>query len=184
MNNSILIAKLESKYNISTLITSSSPRAVKSISTHCTWKPSYSDFNGSNHQKLNDNIRSYHMSVLGWKDIGQHFTVFPDGKVLKGRNLDLTPSVIAGQNTGDIGIEIIGDFDKGRDVMTADQLLSLLLLLRKLMINNNLPPESIRYHTWFNSNKTCPGTNFLGVGNSRIAFKTSLLPLAQQILKL
>lgn len=183
MKNNTLITSLEAKFGIDKLKTKTS-RSVSFISNHCTWIPSYKDFSGSNHEQLQSNMKRYHVGALGWKDIGQHFTVFPDGKVLVGRPLDQIPSVIAGHNSGSIGIELLGNFDKGGDDMSSDQLLGMLLLNRRLCLDNNIRPENLVYHYWYNTQKTCPGTNFLGAGNSKQAFKDTLLPLMQTILKL
>lgn len=183
MTNSVLIEKLLHKYGIS-LLTLKTKRDVSFISNHCTWAPSYKDFNGSNHLQLQQNMKSYHMTALGWRDIGQHFTVFPDGKVLAGRSIDQVPSVIAGHNAGSIGIEILGNFDKGGDEMTSDQMISMLLLNRQLCIFNNIDPENLVYHCWYTDKKTCPGTNFLGAGNTKAAFKSTFLPMLKAIINL
>lgn len=183
MSNNLLISKLEAKYGIDKL-TCKANRSVTFISNHCTWAPSYKDFNGSNHDVLHNNMARYHKTINGWSDIGQHFTVFPDGKVLAGRSIHKVPAVIAGHNTGSIGVEMLGNFDKGGDDMTTDQLLSMLLLNRRLCLENSIAPENLVYHAWYTDNKTCPGTNFLGAGNTKAAFKATLLPMMQSILKL
>lgn len=183
MKNSLLIATLEKKYGIDKLICTTN-RPTSFISNHCTWAPNYKDFTGSNHAVLQANMARYHKTVNGWSEIGQHFTIFPDGKVLAGRNIDKVPAVIAGHNTGSIGIELLGNFDKGGDNMTTDQLFGMLLLNRRLCLENSIAPENLVYHSWYTDLKTCPGTNFLGAGNTKAAFKETLLPMMQSILKL
>ncbi|MEG2246416.1 MAG: SPOR domain-containing protein [Peptostreptococcaceae bacterium] len=117
--------------------------------------------------------------------IAQHFNIFPNGKITTGRNLNSTPIGIKGWNTGKICIEIYGDFDKGKDVITKEQKASVIalyaLLAKKFKIA--IDTNHIRPHCWFtssgtylgsyNSNKsakTCPGTDFMGFGCSKGGF--------------
>ena len=66
---------------------------------HHTWKPAHSSFNGENHIQLQEGMYYFHTVVNGWEDIGQHLTLFPDGRWLTGRAFHKTTS-IAGWNTG------------------------------------------------------------------------------------
>lgn len=66
-------------------------------------------------------MKTHHMVNNGWSDIGQHFTIFPDGLILTGRNPENTPACIYGQNANSICIENLGNFDHGADVMTTVQ---------------------------------------------------------------
>lgn len=124
------------------------------------------------------------------KYIAQHFNVFPDGKITTGRSLNSNPIGISGWNTGAICVEIYGNFDKGKDVMTAEQKKAVIYLFGELCKKFGLNPteNTIRYHAWFassgtylgnyvagKSRKTCPGTNFFG-GNTMAAFKANFLP--------
>lgn len=117
--------------------------------------------------------------------IAQHFNVFPDGKITTGRNLNSTPIGIRGWNTNAICIEIYGKFDKGHDVMNAKQKEAVIYLYGELCKRFNIPVNTkhIRPHCWFTargiylgkynpsrSAKTCPGTNFWGVGCSKDGF--------------
>ena len=52
--------------------------SFKQLHLHHTWKPSHKNFNGQNHIKLQEGMKEYHLS-LGWKDIGQHLTLFQMG---------------------------------------------------------------------------------------------------------
>lgn len=117
--------------------------------------------------------------------IAQHFNVFPDGKITTGRNLNSTPIGIRGWNTGAICIEIYGCFDKGHDKMTSAQKEAVIYLYGELCKRFDIPVNTthIRPHCWFTaggtylgkynpnrSAKTCPGTNFWGVGCSPEGF--------------
>lgn len=117
--------------------------------------------------------------------IAQHFNVFPDGKITTGRHLNSTPIGIRGWNTNAICIEIYGDFDKGKDVMTSAQKKAVIALYGELCKRFDIPVNTshIRPHCWFTaggtylgkydssrSAKTCPGTNFMGYGCSPSGF--------------
>ena len=57
-------------------------RSVDKIQQHHTWLPNYANFNGSNHFTMQRNMQHHHVANNGWSDIGQHFSIFPDGVVL------------------------------------------------------------------------------------------------------
>lgn len=165
-------------------LTIKSNRVIRKISWHCTAVPSHKDFDGKNHDKLNESMRKSHMRYNGWRDIGQHFTIFPDGVIIKGRDLDLTPAVVAGHNSGMIGIEVLGNFDHGRDQITEEASTSLFLLTAALLHVHGLNSNDVSYHCWYTNKKTCPGTNFLGVGNSRQAYNQHVRPVLDRVMKL
>ena len=117
--------------------------------------------------------------------IAQHFNIFPDGMITTGRHLNSKPIGIRGWNDGAICIEIYGDFDKGKDVMTKAQKEAVIALYGELCKKFDIPVNTshIRPHCWFTaggtylgkydssrSAKTCPGTNFMGYGCSPTGF--------------
>lgn len=167
-------------------------RKIKLVQLHHTYSPSYKNFTGSNHVELQSNMRSYHIKTNGWNDIGQHFTIFPDGVILTGRSLESNPAGIYGANTGAICIECIGNFDENGDTMTDAQKHAIAAAVKILLDKFGLSASAdITYHAWWTgrgknlrdyvqgkSIKTCPGTNFFG-GNSRAAYKKNLLPLVE-----
>ena len=137
-------------------------------------------------QSLNDyGKRTWNYSDGHGKYIAQHFNVFPDGKITTGRHLNSKPIGIRGWNDGAICIEIYGDFDKGKDVMTKVQKKAVIALYGELCKRFDIPVNTahIRPHCWFTaggtflgkydssrSAKTCPGTNFMGHGCSPSGF--------------
>lgn len=167
-------------------------RSIKLVQLHHTYSPSYKHFNGSNHETLQKNMKSYHVNTNGWNDIGQHFTIFPDGVILTGRSMNSNPAGIYGANTGAICIECIGNFDKGGDEMTDAQRDAIVATVRILADRFKLDVSNdVVYHAWYSSDgrnlgdyvkghsvKTCPGTNFFG-GNGLTAFRNNLQPLLE-----
>jgi hypothetical protein len=170
-------------------------RTVLSIQQHHTWNPSYLHFTGTNHFERQLAMRNHHVGVNGWADIGQHFTVFPDGLVMTGRSLERVPACIFGNNANSICIENLGNFDIGRDDMRPAQRDATVRVTAGLCQKFNLPvnPFSIVYHHWFNlasgtrnngsgNNKSCPGTNFFG-GNKVEDCINNFLPMVQGVLE-
>lgn len=132
------------------------------IHVHHTLSPNHSHFKGNNHRELQDGMRDYHVKTKGWDDIAQHITIFPDGKIMTGRNPDqMRASAIGYNGSEDIHpfmFEMIGNFDKGNDVLLGQQLETAIKVCkhwrskgsevvfhRECLINGKEP-------------KSCPGT--------------------------
>ena len=168
------------------------------LQVHHTWMPDYSCFYKANGKHENEltrqyNTQQYHKKTNGWGDIAQHFTIFPNGAIVTGRKLSNTTAIgIKGWNSNKICIEIYGNFDKGKDVMTKEQKEAVITVYGELCKKFKITPSisTIRCHAWFTaggtylgdynkskSAKTCPGTNFMGFGNSKEAIRDNFIPL-------
>ena len=174
-------------------------RTVNRLQIHHTGSPSYSNFfksNGTHEDELTrqKNMKSFHVNSRGMSDIAQHFTVFPNGKIVTGRSLNSNPAGITGWNTGAICVEIYGNFDKGHDVMKSAQKRAVIMLYGELCKKFKITPSTntIRCHAWFTSGgtylgdyypaksrKSCPGTAFMGFGNSKSAIANNFIPLVK-----
>lgn len=152
-------------------------RNVHLIQNHHTWVPSYKHFEDRGHFPLLESMKNVHVGIRGWSDIGQHFTIFPDGRIGTGRPLGKNPACISGKNDGAICIENLGDFDEGKDEMTQEQKESIIHVNAMLNVKFGLRPglDNNVYHHWFSA-KTCPGTAFFG-GNTRVAAEANFIPL-------
>lgn len=166
-------------------------RTVMKIQQHHTFIPSYIHFTGMNHFDRQLAMKKYHVNENGWADIGQHFTIFPDGAIVTGRSMESSPACIRGQNADSICVENFGNFDVGGDTMTAIQKSAIIGFTAALCSKFNLPvnSQSIVYHHWFRldngfrnggsgNNKSCPGTNFFG-GNKVADFERDFAPLVK-----
>ncbi|WP_421938674.1 N-acetylmuramoyl-L-alanine amidase [Pedobacter sp.] len=167
-------------------------RKITHIQEHHTFIPSYSDFTGDNYFQRQQAMEAYHISI-GFGQIAQHFTIFPDGMIVTGRPLSVTPACIKGHNTGGICIENLGNFDLKQDVMNEAQQHSVINATALLCNKFGLPVNttSIVYHHWFrqsdglrdnaadelvlDGHKTCPGTNFFG-GNRVADAEKNFIP--------
>jgi hypothetical protein len=172
-------------------------RKISLIQEHHTWAPSYKHFNGSNHFLLLKGMENYHVKEMGWKNIAQNITTFPDGKVAVCRPFNIAPEGSIGllANTTGLAIENVGNFDIGNDVMTKEQEETIVYITALLCIRFGLTPsiDSITYHHWWNYKtkervldnskeyevKTCPGTGFFG-GNSPNSAKNNFYPLVSR----
>ncbi|MBU8770344.1 N-acetylmuramoyl-L-alanine amidase [Cytobacillus oceanisediminis] len=127
------------------------------LHVHHTWRPNHSNFNGKNHESVQNGMRNYHVNTNGWDDIAQHVTLFPDGSFLTGRNFGKQPVSIKGYNGSGSKIpfacEMVGDFDIGKDKLDGKQLDSILKLAKFF----DDQKKYIRFHRE-NAPKTCPGS--------------------------
>lgn len=166
-------------------------RTILKVQQHHTYSPSYAQFKNDNHFAVQKGMKDYHVVHNGWNDIGQHFTIFPDGTILTGRSIEVSPACITGQNANAICIENLGNFDINGDVMNPAQKEAIIAVTAALCSRFNIPVTTIGivYHHWFNlstgernngtkNNKSCPGTNFFG-GNKVQDCETHFLPLVK-----
>ncbi len=102
-----------------------------------------------------ESIRKYHRS-LGWRDIGYHYVIYPDGSVHAGRPVEHPGAHTEGHNAHSIGIAYVGGLDAdghAADTRTEAQSLALLQLVYDLMEEHHI--TSIHGHNEF-ANRACP----------------------------
>ena len=168
-------------------------RYINILQVHHTYSPSYKEFTGSNEFSLQQGMKNYHVNSCGYADIAQHFSVYPNGNIVTGRSLDRAAACCVGANTNGIGVEIVGNFDRGGDTMNQKQKDSIVRMYAAMAKRFNVDIETgIRYHCAYTASgtylgtynpsrscKTCPGTNFFG-GNTRASYDKNLKPLIKQ----
>ena len=133
----------------------------KEFHVHCTAAPDFKQYYEP--KAANDDeraisrqrsMRAYHVNTRGWKDIGQHVTLIPDGRFVTGRAFNHNPASIDKEhNPGAFMMEMIGNFDKGHDPYQGEQRRSAVGLGRWF----DQRGKYIRFHNE-NSSKTCPGS--------------------------
>jgi N-acetylmuramoyl-L-alanine amidase len=102
-------------------------------------------------------VRRYHLS-LGWRDVGYHFIIERNGKVVEGRNLETTGAHCntGGMNSRGIGVAVLGNLENHPPL--PPQSSSLLELLRKLTESLGIPPANVLGHREVPGSATvCPG---------------------------
>lgn len=183
----------------------------RQLHIHHTWKPTHRDFNGKNHLQLQQGMRNYHINTRGWKDIGHHLALMPDGKWVTGRPFNLAPASIKGWNTGALAVEMVGNFDKpgtgvinssGYDQLAGEQKESILMLIN--YYGRRFGYTGVKFHREGPGvAKTCPGTsldkakmiseakniNTKGEGDVSMAFRkgdkgSGVIKLQQDLMKL
>ena len=168
-------------------------RTIRTVQQHHTYLPNYSHFHDDNHFRVQRGMKNHHVNSNGWSDIGQHFTIFPDGKVATGRSLERNPAGIKYNNAQAICIENLGFFDENKDDMTQAQKDGIVKITAALCKRFSIPVNTDRivYHHWFDArtgnrtngfgngwSKSCPGTNFFG-GNKVADCKKFFIPLVE-----
>ncbi len=79
-----------------------------------------------------EQIRDWHRAK-GWNEIGYHLLVTGDAAVRAGRDLQVQGAHAKGHNRDSIGVCVIGDNTRPEHAWTADQILTLRLVLRGLL---------------------------------------------------
>lgn len=101
-------------------------------------------------------IRDWHVKGNGWKDIGYHFVIRRNGMLEKGRPLEQIGAHVQGQNTGSIGICLVGGINmKGAAEANFTDLQWAELKSFVRAFKNEYPKASIHGHNEYAA-KACP----------------------------
>ncbi len=115
--------------NDDSLVLLDTARPISEIIFHCTATPEGKDFTVAD-------IRAWH-KARGWTDIGYHYVIYRDGRIMLGRPVGQVGSHVAGHNTGTIGVAYVGgvstDGKTAMDTRTEAQRRSMLYLRNSLM---------------------------------------------------
>jgi hypothetical protein len=107
-------------------------------------------------------IQAFHQGPeRNWADIGYHFVIDGAGRVFEGRHADVLGAHAGGANTDNIGIAMMGDYN--RDQLSEDQKTALRRLITFLALRYRVDPKQkgfIQPHMHY-SNTDCPGKNVL-----------------------
>ena len=133
-------------------------RRVAAVHMHHTWRPNHAQFRG------HDSIASmwrFHTQERHFSDIAQHLTIAPDGGLWTGRDWNAGPASASGHNgnaaSGPFMFEVVGDFDRGMDVLGGPQRAATLGVIKGLLTRFGLAPEALMFHNQLAA-KSCPGT--------------------------
>jgi len=102
-----------------------------------------------------DLIRRSHME-RGWGDIGYHYIVDPMGEVWEGRPLSWQGAHVAAQNEGNLGVMVLGNFE--RQQPTSAQLSALDRFVASRVSAYRLGVSSVLTHRELAAT-ACPGRN-------------------------
>jgi len=136
--------------NAGSLVLRATARPIGEIIIHCAATPEGKDYSVAD-------IRAWH-KARGWSDIGYHYVIYRDGRVMEARPVGQVGAHCEGHNTGTIGVCYIGGVSANgaiaKDTRTEAQRASLLWLMAQLKARH----PSIRKITGHNqyAAKACP----------------------------
>jgi hypothetical protein len=139
---------------------------------------SATNFSETDGKKNVRRIQSMHMDGRGWVDIGYHFLVDADGTIYQGRAfLEDRPLAdkpelamgahVGGQNSGKIGICLVGCFEAEEsgcsrpDTISSTEMEKLAEFCAFLSKTYEIPADNIKGHRDFKAT-ACPGSNAYG----------------------
>lgn len=136
--------------NASSLQLLSTARPIAEIIVHCAATPEGKDFTVAD-------IRAWH-KARGWSDIGYHYVVYRDGRIMLGRPIGQVGAHVENRNEGTAGVVYIGGVTANgktaKDTRTPAQRASLLWLSQQLVAKHR-GVRRISGHNQYSS-KACP----------------------------
>ena len=134
------------------------------------------------------NIQQYHMAGRAtegkdvWEDIGYHFLIDGAGRVIEGRPAETLGAHAGGANENNIGVAMLGDYNKVKP--TAEQIESLTRLVSFLALKYKVDPSRkgfLEGHQHY-SNTDCPGKNMMAIlENLRERIDAETIKLAERV---
>lgn len=100
-------------------------------------------------------IQDFHMNTRGWKDIAYHYCVDDSGRIYEGVPDSIVGTHVAGANTGNIGVAMLGYF--GTESPPSLMIQALIDLYSYLASYYQINPDSLLGHREYNSTTSCPG---------------------------
>ena len=114
--------------NVASLKLLDTARPITEIIWHCTATPEGKDYTV-------DDIRAWHKQ-RGWSDIGYHYVVYRDGRIMVGRPVGQVGAHTEGHNSGTVGPSYVGGVSAvgktAKDTRTAAQRASMMWLTEQL----------------------------------------------------
>jgi hypothetical protein len=102
-------------------------------------------------------IQDFHMNGRGWNDIGYHFLIDAAGHVIEGRPEGVVGAHVENQNTGNIGIVMLGTYHPPKnDPVTKAQLDAFEAVASYIVAKYGVNPDTLKGHRDYKSTD-CPG---------------------------
>lgn len=120
---------------------------------HEGWTPVWFTDQSTTAQRL-EHIRTTHTRDRHWADIGYHYIIDRAGRVWEGRNLHYQGAHVADNNEHNIGVMLLGNFD--RQTPSSAQLGTLRNTLQTLVQGYRVPVTRVYTHQELNPT-ACPG---------------------------
>ena len=131
----------------------SSGHTPRRITLHHTEQSNSSDLSPA---ALIRSVQGYHQNTRGWCDIGYHFLISSDGRIWQGRPIESLGSHALNNNTGNVGIALIGNYVDLEP--TSAQLNAAAALIRGISLDFSIPLDRDHFfgHREMRSTE-CPG---------------------------
>jgi len=130
------------------------------MTIHHTASPSN---DGGNPARRLRQIQAFHIDNNGWCDIGYHFVVSQSGEIFEGRRAEnRTGAHVGGENTGNLGVALIGNFEV--QTVRSTQFRAAAEIVHSIHETYDIPLARDRFkgHTeWPGQGTSCPGKNML-----------------------
>lgn len=101
-----------------------------------------------------EKVRHFHADTRKWADIGYHFGIDRAGRVWECRPIQYQGAHVKNNNSHNIGVMLMGNFDKQKPANS--QLRSLQALVKEMGRTYKIPVSSIHTHGEINPT-ACPG---------------------------
>lgn len=149
--------------------TSSGPRkgvindmnGVSRITVHHEGSTVFSSTSQSDVAARLESVRNSHLTRRArsgerWCDIGYHYIIDPAGRVWEGRNTRYQGAHVQDENEHNLGIMLLGNFERQRPTPAAMQSLDTFLAMQ--MQRYNVPLQRVRTHRELGPT-SCPGSS-------------------------
>lgn len=139
-------------------------RKINEIIIHCSaTRPNW--MKGKSAEEKVAEIRRWHVQDRGWSDIGYHYIIDRDGKVVEGRPVDRAGAHTKGHNKNTIGVCLIGGHGSAKtddfmDNFTHAQRMALLpIIIQEQKKASRFFPGIVLKVSGHNqyASKACPG---------------------------
>lgn len=129
-------------------------RGINRITVHHEgWVPVHFSDQSTTAARLKK-IQRVHIEDRGWADIGYHYIIDRAGRVWEGRDIRYQGAHVRNNNPHNIGIMVLGNFDKQQP--SAAQVNALVATLRNMVKTYRIPVRNVKTHQELNPT-ACPG---------------------------
>lgn len=140
-------------------------KTTEKIIWHCTATP-------EDREVTKDDLYRWHVVENGWSDIGYHYLITLEGKIVPCRAEGLVGAHVKGENHNSIGIAYAGGITndgtkRAKDTRTEAQTEAMYALTAKLLDKYNLTWDNVYGHNQFAA-KACPSFDVIrDIANSK-----------------
>jgi hypothetical protein len=136
-------------------------RRICWVVLHHTGKPDHRDWKGDRSAEAVLRYWLMRTKQLGWQNpLGAHFIVSPEGVIYQPFSLAVPVNANSDlqANRRSVSIEVVGDFNRGRDRLEGRQRHAVMGLIGGLLARLALAPEALMFHRDYTATD-CPGSS-------------------------